>query len=478
MTLRNLFLQIILFSSFISFSQDVVNTLALDLKKNKDVFQIVNNEKKETILFISDKVTVKAIRLNEQMQISDSISTSRADEKKYDKIIGHTLSQSNPTLYWSSNNHKEIISQTYDFETKKFVTKEYVLPLKDERLLQKFSKDDTFYLLTIIKKSNIFKLHKFKNGQYEEKSIELKDFRFFTSDYKRSNLYGVLEENLLPFEAPFSLNYMEPENLTSITDAAYKRKCYFDGQELVITLDLNIDYTQVIVLDLINFTAVEKLLKKPEIKAEYRSELNSNSFYFNKKLYQIKTSSDRFYLTVKDLNDTLLKEYTANSAKPFEFINAEINQENTGGSKKVIENNAQFIKKLNNLNSGLSCYQIGDNTLITIGSVSEAGNPGAQAVFSQFGFIGAIIGAAMLNPTMSSFNSYANRQVVKTAGLFDKDNNHQKGDLKPLAYDKIRIFFEKNKETSSQILFKMQELYYVGSYDKKTKEYTIRKFAD
>src|SRR5690606_477938 len=129
MTLRNLFLQIILFSSFISFSQDVVNTLALDLKKNKDVFQIVNNEKKETILFISDKVTVKAIRLNEQMQISDSISTSRADEKKYDKIIGHTLSQSNPTLYWSSNNHKEIISQTYDFETKKIVTKEYVLPL-------------------------------------------------------------------------------------------------------------------------------------------------------------------------------------------------------------------------------------------------------------------------------------------------------------------------------------------------------------
>ncbi|MET0945072.1 MAG: hypothetical protein ABWY22_06670, partial [Flavobacterium sp.] len=238
------------------------------------------------------------------------------------------------------------------------------------------------------------------------------------------------------------------------------------------------DYTQVITLNLGDYSATEKLLKKTIIQTEYRSDLNSNSFYFDKKLYQIKTSSDRFYFNVKDLNDNLLKEYSANSVQPIEFKNSEINQENGSGGKKVLKNSSQFIKNLNNLNSGLSCYRLGKNTLITIGSVSEAGSSGSQAVLGQFGLIGALISIAVSNPTMDSFNSYANRKVVKIEGLFDKEDNHVKGDIQPLAFDKIRTFFEKNTDISSQTLFKMANNYYVGYYNNKTKEYIIRKFTD
>lgn len=79
---------------------------------------------------------------------------------------------------------------------------------------------------------------------------------------------------------------------------------------------------------------------------------------------------------------------------------------------------------------------------------------------------------------MENFNSYTNRKVVKIEGLFDKEGNNIKGELQPLAFDKIRTFFDKNTDVSSQTLFKINDFYYLGYYDNKTKEYTIRKFAD
>ena len=67
--------------------------------------------------------------------------------------------------------------------------------------------------------------------------------------------------------------------------------------------------------------------------------------------------------------------------------------------------------------------------------------------------------------------------MVKTDGLFDNEGNHIKGDLQPLAFDKIRTFFDKYTDVSSQTLFKT-DAYYLGYYDNKTKEYIFRKFND
>ena len=71
----------LLLYSIISFSQEIVNSTHVALKKGKSVFQIVNNSTKETTLFVSDKEKVKAIRLNSEMQIMDSLSTVRLNPK-------------------------------------------------------------------------------------------------------------------------------------------------------------------------------------------------------------------------------------------------------------------------------------------------------------------------------------------------------------------------------------------------------------
>ena len=479
--LKKIIISLVMLHSIASFSQDLVLETPIDLKKNRDVFQTVNNDSKLVNLFISDKIKVKAIQFNEKMNIVDSISADRPNPKTYANMIGYNSNKGNTRLFWSSNDFEEIFTQLYDFTNRKVETQKHTLTFKDEKILQKFSENDKFYILTVVKKSNTFKFHVFdKDGNYEEKIIDLTNFKFYTSEYVKTTLYGMFEVNLLPFEPPFTLQKIDVENPTSLTDAAKKRKCYFNEKQLIITFDINVGYTQVVIVDLMNFTAKEKIVEKSAIAKDEYTRLNSNSFYFQNKLYQMKSSQDMLYLTVKDLDNNLIKEYFANETKSLDFKNSEISQEggDFGGGKRVLENTSQFIRKVNNLNSGLSCYSIGDNTLVTFGAVSAVQQSSGQAALGQFGFIGALVSAVAFNPTMESFNSYSNRKVVKVEGLFDKDANHLKGDLQPLAFEKIRTFVDNKNDVSSQTLFKMNSIYYLGYYDNKTANYTIRKFTD
>ncbi len=467
----NICLIFLLLTNLCVSAQEIVSSTALELKKNSAVFQISNPEKNTVTLFITDSLKIKAINLNDKMQIADSISAPRPNAKTYTNIIGYNSSNGNTRLFWSSNNYEAIYTQLFNFNSRETITKEYKIILKNEKVIQKFSQKDNFYILTVLKNSDNFKLHIFDSeGNYTEKMITSEGFHFFTSDYKKSDLYAAFAESLLPFEAPFSLQNINVENPTLI-DAAKKRKCYFDTKQIIITLDTNIDFTQVLLIDLQSFTATEKMVKKPFLVGD-RNFLNSNSFYFDNKLYQLKTSSGIIYFTIKDLEDNLLKEYFANSTTPIAFKNSPFYEQ--GGSlrsKRTLASSPLFILKANNLFLGLSCYQTGANTLITFGGVSEL-KPSADQTMNQFGLSENIV----FSQSMEDFDFHSDRRVVKTEGLFDSAGNRIKGKLQPSAFDKIRTFFE-NKDISSQTLFKLDS-YYLGYYENKTKQYVFRKFAD
>lgn len=468
----------LILSSLLSFSQEIVSSISLELKKSDNVFQTINKDKKEITLFIGDKEKVKAIHLDDKMKIVDSISSERPNAKIYPRMIGYTYNNNNTRLFWSSNDYKEIFTELYDFNARKTLTKQHSLALKEEKFIQKFNDQDFFYILTVAKKNSDLKLYIFdKEGDYTVKKINLSSTTFYKTDSTPSNLYDALAESLLPLELSFSVQNINTDNPTSLTDSAKKRKCYFKNNKIIITLDTNVEFTHVIKVDLQDFTASEKKIKTTEIDKD-RMYLNSNSFYFENKLYQLKSSSDLFYLTIKDLNGNIIKEHAAKASESIDFKNSEIQLEGGDfGGNRTLKNSSQFIRKVNNLYPGISCYTIDQNTLITYGGVSEAQQSGSQFAMSQFGLIGAFVSIAIYNPAVESFNSYSNRKVVKTEGIFDKDGNHVKGDLQPLAFDKIRAFFEKNSDVSSQTLFK-SDAYYLGYYDNKTKEYTFRKFTD
>ena len=102
----------------ISFSQQLVKTMNLKLPKKSDVFQVIDSEKKQVLLFFSNKNGVKTIRLNENFEVQDSLSGNRPYDE-YDDIIGYSTSNNKYYSYWASSNNKDIAYQCFDFENKK-----------------------------------------------------------------------------------------------------------------------------------------------------------------------------------------------------------------------------------------------------------------------------------------------------------------------------------------------------------------------
>ena len=459
-----------------SFSQEIVNATPIELKKNVQIFQVVNDSARQTTIFMADENRIKAIRLDDKMKFIDSLSTQTPD-KNYSKVIGNIPSVNKTTLFWASSNQKKIFLQSFDSEKNKTLDKSFDLEFKNEVYLQEFSAPNKFIILTLLKKSNTFKLYAFDNkGNLEIKDIDLSSVRF----YHRTNLYDTFQEDFMPFERPLSLVKINSEYPTSLLKTAAKRKCYLVENQLIITIDTDQNYTQVIQIDLENYKISSQNILQTPFKNFGTNNLTHNSFFMNGKLYQIKSSSNKFYLTIKDMDGNLAKEYVANADTPIEFKNSEISQQggDFGGGERTLETSSQFIRKLNGQNSGISCYQTGENIILTTGSVSSDNSGGTQAVLGQFGVIGALISVAVNSPSMESFNSYAGRKAVTIFSLFDKDGNHIKGDLQPLAYDKISGFLQENKKVNAQNLFKVGSLYYLGYYDKDAKQFIIRKFTD
>jgi hypothetical protein len=470
---KNILIAFLLINA-VSFSQEIVNSIPIELKRDSQVFQSVDETSKELTLFIADKLKTKAIRLDAKMNIIDSLSASKS-EKNQTKIIGNITGVNKTTLFFGSSNPKKITSQSFDFDSKAIIDKTFDLDIKDEIYLEKFSVNNTFIILHLVKSTNAFKLYVFDSaGNYDVKNIATNELKF----YHRSNLYDTFADDFLPFEPSFSLQKISPESPTSLTDSAKKRKCYYDKKKIIITIDTNNNFTQLINIDLEKYIATGKIIKNTPYKSFNTTELNSNSFLMEDNLYQIKTSSTKSILSIKDLEDNLIKEYEISANKSIDFKNSDIIQQNgSAKSTKTIDETGPFIRKINNLNLGVSLYKINDKYFTTLGSVSEVRDSG-PAVGGMFGVVGVLMYYALSNPTLENFNAYANRKVVYFNSLLDKNGNHVKEDLKPLAFDKIQSFMMDKKDITSQTIFKINESYYLGYYENKLQKFSILKFTD
>lgn len=473
----------IIFSAFftlgflVCYSQESSISIPLEMKGNRDVFQIVNKLNNTVTLFLSDKKKVTAIRLDESFKIIDSLTTERPD-KKYSEILGYSGDYNKPTLYWGKSNKKEILEQEFDFLNKKTNKKDYSFELKKEKVITTLTSNKTFYIITCSKETSTLNFYTFKDNNIEHKKIELGEETFYNSEEKRTRIYDVLTEQLLTTDLTNSFEIISNESLVSLKSSSIKRKIYLNDDKITFTFDNFKEITQCLFIDFKNLEYHLKYYKNPKIEGD-QWYINSNSFLLDNKVFQIKTSEGEFYLTVKDIEGNLLKTHYLKKSDSLYFNNSPIIQENGEFSGyRELEKTSKFIRKVNNLNCGLTVHHLNGNYLITIGGISrETPNANATIWGGMFGFTGAILAAA-LNPTMDSFNSYSNQKVVYTNCLFNKDIESIEGTVPQLPFDKIRSYIDENKDLKSKTLFKFKGYYYLGYYDKEKKEYFFEKFEE
>jgi hypothetical protein len=462
-----------------SFSQELVKSIPIKIAKKSEVFQVVDQEKKQVLLFFSNKDGVKTLLFDNNLEFQDSLSGNRPYQE-YDDIIGYSISNNKYYSYWASSNNKEIAYQCFDFENKKIDFKTYQLEFTKEKPIEKITVNNIFYLITILKNTSKLNFYVFKDGQMEKKTIDLSDKRFIDDENKRTDLWSILNVSTA-FEPALSIQNILSETPPSLTFSANKRKAFTNGNNLIFTFDNNQNFTQMLNFNLSDFSVSQKSFPQPYLEQTEFNSTDCNSFLLKDKIVQMKINSDKMILSIKDLEGTELKNFSLLADKEIDFKNSEIIQEN-GRIKntRILENSNQLLRKIYNQNPSISCYENENKIYLTLGSVSLVQNNNAIMYGGMIGgFTGALIGAAISsNYSVNNLNSYKDRKVVYVNCLFDNDFNHIDGAIKKLSFDELRVFADKNDFFTNETVFKFNNFLYLGSYNGVTKNYSFYKFND
>ncbi|MES2544539.1 MAG: hypothetical protein V4548_06620 [Bacteroidota bacterium] len=463
-----------------SFSQELVKNIRFKIPQKSDLFQIIEEDNKRVSLFFTNKIKTTSVRFDKDFNIIDSLSYIKP-EKKFNEIVGYSISDNKYYTYWSASNNKEFVSQCFDFSKKVTLQKSYTLDSGKEQVIKKTTINNIFYLITITKNSNILNFYVFKDGNYSKRTVDMSERVFYDKENKDAKLWSIFN-TITTMENYFGLQTISNDSPASLTFSGSKRKCYDYNNNFIITLDNNNQFTQFISINLNDFSFNYQIFDQPKIIENVDASSDSNSFVLEKNIVQMNLNSDNLVIVVKDFNNQDLKSYQAFDNKEIDFKNSEIYQENKSvKSVRVLDKSNQFLRKIYHLNPSLSCYSNNGVNYLTIGSVSslENNNNGAMMVGGMFGLAGALIAVALTsNYSMNNLNSYQGRKVVYINCMFDDNFNHINGDAKKLAFDKLRNFVEENKKLTSQTIFKFDSALLFGGFNKETNYYSFYKFVD
>lgn len=466
---------------FQNYAQNRVAQFKIDLRRKKEVLQIVDEAKKEVSLFVADKEGVTVMRLNEKLNVIDSVSTVKLD-KKYSQIGGTYFVNQNPTLLWFNKKKTEAAIQIFDLKSKKVESKTFTVPLENDIVVNSITIQNNFYLVTVSETNNYIRFFKFgTDGSFKTEQMDLSKYNF-TGKTMKSTLYDILYENVNPFNINLNSQNISTETPCSLTSAARKRKWYVQGNSLILTIDSYSRYTEVCTFDLTNFTFDKKTIKAKLLDKDIAHLSELNSMLVDNTLVQLKMNTDQMFVSIKNLSGEILQEYAIEKSKSIEFKNSDFYSESGQfSSKRTFKETSSFIRKSNFCHMGVSCFKNNDKFLLTIGGVYVDENRDAIVMSSAFAFgvFGGLLAAAITsNSNVDNLSSYKNLNVMYFHSQFDNNWNHTSNEVKELAFDKARGFIEKDYFKTGITLFKFLGDLYTGSYDSKTNDYSFYKFTE
>lgn len=448
------------------FSQTILATYPLELKKSKEYKQIVNAENTSThdvFVFASDKETVTILKYNSALFLTHQYSLPRPD-LTYKLITGYSFNaEGNPTLYWSSEDLKKVMAVQYDLNSKTTVAiLNYDLPFHKESIVCQFQENNTFYILSEKDSEQKMVLYVFEDGKKEEKILDFTSFKFQNKNTELLTMNQILE--VCPIEK------METNQFNPLFKGTQKTKLYVLKNRLLLTFDHNFKETQTFDIDLTTFLIQEKRFLKPATKKQTGV---SNSFYHEKKMYQLTTNEDELLFEIKDYQSgESIKSNTVSKTDTISFKNSPLWIQMNGQRPRELKNTAKFLQRLLFLNVGLSVYKTPKAILITLGGTNDG-----QSNYDLSTGINAAISGNFTDVAYDLLN-YSGPTTVYFESVFDKKLEHSTQVQDPLAVDFISRFEEEHSEVSLPSIIRFKNYYILGYYDTYAKQYTMRKFTD
>lgn len=449
----------------LSFAQTLLATHPLELKKATSNHQIVNavNDQNQVFVFASDKEKLKVLKYNNALFFKDSLSVNRPD-KNYTAMVGFSFEDNgNPYLYWSSDDYTKIQSHYFDFNNRTSVTASHQLSLKNESIISVFSENNSFYILSLPQKEDKLKFYCFNKGQLDEKIIDFSSYKFMDEKGKSSTFSSLIKEN--------GIEKIDTRSSNPLFQSVPKIKFYITGKQMMLTIDSS-SRTQLFNIDLTTFAVNEKTIPSLTLKG---SGGQSNSYFHDNKLYQIRANGEELAIAAVDIaTGEELKKYTAGSKDSISFRNSPLYSQTGNQSGQELKNTKKFFNKLSNSSLGITVYKTPASLMVTAGGIRDVSSGGGILLGITAGVAMAISGSYYVPEDI--FDSQ-NMQTIYFESLFDDKFEHKKGPQQGLAVDYISQFLHENNASLVSV-FPYKDYFIMGYYDSKKKEYAMRKFED
>ncbi len=396
--------------------------------------------------------------------------------KAYKTLIGYGITEDNQiNLYFSNEKNKKFYLLGLQ-KNKVVARKEIIFKLRKEKLVSIINYNNTFYLLSALKDASKLNLRTFKKDTYHSTLFSFGNTHFYNKDGAPAYLSNIMDTDkvvLIEDNAPNAI-----EN-TSKTIKVYPKK-----DHIYISLDHRNQYSRILDLDLKEGKPKLRDFPIPDSLFSESKSPKSNSFIFKDRVFQFKSSWEQFLLLISDLDSRrVLKQYSFNRQEEIAFKNTAIIQEDSLSSTRTreLEKTKQFLRKVNNAETaGLVAFENKNKLQLTIGGFTKIEYDSEYYTVPGSPSDGFVLNSnVVLNPLAFTYKSYVRTKSVYFKTLLDKNSlEHLKAPIKKNIFDRIRSHSEYQYSVSMETIFKHQNHFIFGYYEKESEYYFLVKFAE
>lgn len=483
--LKKIFILYLFTISANGLSQEIINSFRMPLNSDNFVFDIKNDSTQTSTLFNISRNKILAIKLSENKQIIDSIS-SEFNVEKY-SIVGSNYNKNTNVIYCKNKKTGTLSSLSFDFHNKKTTYINTQINLEEDNNIFNFSQDNKFYILYTRKGTNELKINiiDFK-GNITSHTIDVSNFKLLNYYNQSTTLY----KSIGSFYGAFSTkNFAVIDSKTnpSLIEASNRTKLYIKENQLIFTFDISKSLTQILNINLKDFSASLKQIPAPNIGVSQESNtiIESNSFLIDDKLFQFKLTPELAIISVKNLDGKLINTYMLKSE------NENTNNSNsyhittpTDNELNKLKNSKDFLERCAKLGYGVGiyCSKIDNDYQITFGAISDLQNKNISVLsllpVPIIGLTTALIIFTLEKTTFKNTSIYKNRFAVFTSLRIDNKLETFSNKNHDFINSEIEDYISKTKKISNFTISKSNENNILGFYDESTKMYTFRSFKN
>lgn len=444
-------------------------------------YAITNHDNNDLLLLFEENDLLK-LYLFDKNYNQKSTQFTKTLPSKFNAILGYTIHENVYSIIYSNQTKTKFGVITANFETNKVVNKILDFKIKGERFMESIQHKNNFYLLTLTKNGSDLHTYSFDQNLNEKKvTYSLKNLEYPNPNFPGHNysVYGIFNKNRTN-----NISKIESRNPNAIETTSQIIKVYTQEDQIIVSFDHNNKETNLFYIDLVTSKLKQKVFYIPKDFSK------SNSYIFDNKLFQIASSSKKMKFTILDLNtEKILKEYSITNKDSINFKNSPIIMEGlsvfpliTGRRIRETEKTSKYLRKISNVDLGISVYKIDTRYNIVLGGTKVNRSSAVMSLGSgamppnSFGNFGAM--TISFNPTFYGYNEYTSTKSTYINCLFDEDFEHLDGDIADNRYDLISDFEEKLEKPIANNIFIHNNVIHYGYFDSKDQKFRLYSFKE